>query len=42
MKFSKIIYFTSIVFLVLVVHKAIAVTEMEITDYPKEILVERG
>ena len=42
MKFSKIIYVSSIMFLVLLINKAIATTEMEITDYPKEILIERG
>jgi len=43
MKFSKkLMYFASIIFLVLFINKAVATAEMEITDYPKEILVERG
>ena len=43
MKFSKkVMYLASVIFLVLLVHKTIATIDMEITEYPKEILVERG
>lgn len=42
MNFSKKIMYASMIFLVLLVNKTIATTGMEITDYPKEVLVERG